>query len=62
MDVWLSNCKNDAAGAFKKKKRLQPNVCLTSEGKKGFENIKFQSFCLRVHIKTISDLSLFIGF
>lgn len=61
---WMSNlakCKNDAAGAFKKKS-LKPNVCLTSEEKKGFEKIKFQSFYLRVHMKNICDLPLFIGF
>lgn len=30
--------------------------------KKGFEKIKFQSFYLRVHMKNICDLPLFIGF
>lgn len=37
----LAKCKNDAAGAFKKKKKkLKPNVCLTSEEKNPEEKIK----------------------
>lgn len=61
----LKKCKNDAAAALKQKqtkKLLKSSICLRSEQKKGFEKIKFQRFYLRVCIKNISDLSLFIGF
>lgn len=50
-----------------RKKRLEPDVCFTTEEEnpeekiKSEEKIKFLSFYLRVHIKNISDLSLFIG-
>lgn len=64
----LAKYKNDTAGAFKKKKYQNQMFAFHQRKKnpeekiKSEEKIKFLSFYFRVHIKNISDLSLFIGF